>query len=386
MPIPSSASSCSKAPTKFSVVGLCSGAGGLDLGFEQAGFQHDLAMDNDGWAVKTLAHNRPNWRVEQADLCHFTLGTNLVPDVLLAGVPCQGFSLGGHRQGSDPRNQLYQQVIRIAATNRPRVVVIENVLNLRTMKFPGSSQSFCAKIVADLEACGYRVFHDIFKMCHFGVPQTRRRFIFVAFRDAPPQGYGLPQADPQIATIRPALFDLANDRGEPIDLPNHCPQWGFQSAVHRETGHPFDPKDLVYPVRFSRTASDGHPVRSYDEPFPAIDTATVWGWAQGNLQARREAKDRTQGKHIRNPHANVTLWRVSASRLRAFTPREYARLQTFPDDWEFFGGNKRDIHKQIGNAVPVEFARRLGENIREALNCLDANQPFSSQVGQLALF
>ncbi len=369
---------------KPSVVGLCSGAGGLDLGFELAGFAHKYAIDSDVWATKTLRHNRPNWSVSQGDIRELTLAPSDSPDVLLAGVPCQGFSLGGNRKDADPRNQLYKHVLRIAAESKPRVVVIENVLNLRRMKSP-EGQSFSAQISEDLEACGYTVFHNIFKMCYYGVPQTRRRFVFVAFRERPPHGYILPQPDQKVTPIRPFLFDLANGDNS-LQIPNYDPRWGFRSSVHIETNEPFCRSESIMPVRFSRTASDGNPIRRFDDPFPAVDTATVWGWAQGNLEAVRQVKDRINGKHVRNPKSSVTLWRISASRLRSFTHREYARLQTFPDDWTFLGANKRDVHKQIGNAVPVEFSRRLAENIYEALGCIDSGSKFSEQNQQLALF
>ena len=82
-------------------------------------------------------------------------------------------------------------------------------------------------------------------------------------------------------------------------------------------------------------------------------------------------------KYIRNPKAKVPLWRIEADNLRSLTHREYARLQTFPDDWEFVGNNKRDVHKQIGNAVPVNFAKILGENIRRAIEAQDARTCFT---------
>jgi DNA (cytosine-5)-methyltransferase 1 len=373
---------------QYSVVGLCAGAGGLDLGFEQAGFRQLQAMDLEPWAIATLKRNRPHWNIEQADLNEFELSSHSAPDVLLAGVPCQGFSLGGHRNDHDPRNQLYRHVLRIAKQSKPRVIVIENVLNLRTMRSPETGQPFACQIAAELERLGYRVVYDVFKMCQHGVPQTRRRFVFVAFHESMPPGYALPQPDLYTTPIRSHLFDLAHATDATLTLPNHDPQWGFHSRVHCETGESIAQDAPVIPVRFSRTASDGHPIRSYDDPFPAIDTATVWGWAQGHVQAERREKDRQRGQHVRNPKATIKLWRVSASRLRAFTHREYARLQTFPDDWVFCGANKRDIHKQIGNAVPVEFARRLGVNIREALMCADLGLPILSEVRsqQLSLF
>ncbi|WP_424950769.1 DNA cytosine methyltransferase [Deinococcus sp.] len=333
------------------------------------------------WAVKTLMHNRPRWGIQQADVHDYNPQLPERPDVLLAGFPCQGFSLGGDRDSHDSRNLLYRQVIRIARVSRPRVIVIENVLNLRTMLTPDTMKPFAEQIASELEGIGYQVFIDIFKVSGFGVPQTRRRFLFVAFLGGAPAGYHLPVPGRPVS-IRPFLHDLAQGSTfipEGDHLPNHDPAWGFQSAVHTETGAPFDMSDEVIPVRFSRTASDGHPVRSFDEPFPAVDTATVWGWAQGQVQAARVSKDRQTEKFIRNPEATVTLWRISASRLRTFTHREYARLQTFPDDWEFLGRNKRDIHQQIGNAVPVEFARRVAHNVRDGLQALDSKQAFGDQ-------
>jgi DNA (cytosine-5)-methyltransferase 1 len=359
---------------KYVVGGIFAGAGGLDLGFELAGFGHALVGDIDSWAVQTLRLNRPSWRTSQLDVRSLEIPASHGIDVLLAGVPCQGFSLGGQRRETDQRNLLYKEVIRLAKQARPRVVVIENVLNLRTMCSPQTGKPFATQIASDLENAGYQVFFDIFKMCHFRVPQTRRRFVFVAFRERPPVGYTLPQPE-GITPIRPFLYDLAQETSQP-SLPNHDPQWGFRSFVHVETGKPYSRDEEVVPVRFSRTASDGYPIRSFDEPFPAVDTATVWGWAQGNVRAKRVVKDRQNGKHIRNPDATVTLWRIQASRLRGFTHREYARLQTFPDNWKFLGENKRHVHSQIGNAVPVEFARILGTNIHSALKCIDAGGEF----------
>ncbi|MEX2622581.1 MAG: DNA (cytosine-5-)-methyltransferase [Acidimicrobiia bacterium] len=366
----------------YSIVSMFTGAGGLDLGFEQEGFHHLECVDLDPWSIDTLRQNRPDWSPVLADARVWSPVSNEC-DVLIAGPPCQGFSLGGHRRAADDRNKLFREVVRVAESLKPRVVLIENVLNLRTMIEPESGKPFAYHIASELERSGYEVRFDIFRMAHHGVPQTRRRFVFVAFKNSLPNGYQLPAPGP-ITTIRPYIYDLAQAGGQ--CLPNHDPRWGFDSAVHVETGQPFDETEEVVPVRFSRTASDGNPIRSFDAPFPAVDTATIWGWAQGGVQAARFSKDRKNGKHIRNPDANVTLWRVTASRLRAFTHREYARLQTFPDEWEFIGGNKRDVHLQIGNAVPVEFARRLARNIRLGLEARDKSSSVRDDDGRLTLF
>lgn len=367
----------------YSVLSMFSGAGGLDLGFEAAGFIHTDAVELNPWAVDTLRKNRPAWNPIEADVHDWEPSVSEV-DALIAGPPCQGFSLGGNRRAADDRNGLFRQVVRVAKQVKPRAIVIENVLNLRTMSDPKTGRPFAAQIASELANIGYEVDFDVFKVCHFGVPQTRRRFIFVAFRGEMPTGYHLPVGG-STTGARPFLEDLG--RGGGANVPNHDPAWGFQSLVHAATGEPFSPDEAPRPVRFSRTASDGNPIRSLDDPFPAIDTATVWGWAQGNVQARRVEKDRVTGKHIRNPDATVTLWRIQASRLRSFTHREYARLQTFPDDWEFVGGNKRDVHLQVGNAVPVNFAEQVARNVLGGLSALDRGATFiTDESAALKLF
>lgn len=364
---------------------LFSGAGGLDLGFEQAGFRTLEAVDHDPWCVETLRKNRPQWSPVEADARDYGPSVS-EPDVLLAGPPCQGFSLGGNRRTDDPRNNLYREVIRVAREARPRVVIIENVLNLRTMKTADTGRPYVQEFAEALTRIGYEVRWDVFKMANHGVPQTRRRFIFFAVRGGVPDGFSFPQPTASPEPIKPHLYDLAQAVDEPPTLPNHFPDWGFRSRVHEETGEPFAESEEVVPVRISRTASDGHPVRSFLEPFPAVDTATVWGWALGNVQARRIKRSPDEAPASTSQYANPRLWRISASRLRKMTPREFARLQTFPDSWEFVGGTaQRDILIQVGNAVPVEFARRLGSVTTELLDALDSGTRMRGP-GQEALF
>jgi DNA (cytosine-5)-methyltransferase 1 len=356
----------------YTLLSLFTGAGGLDLGFESEGFNLLEAVEIDKHCAATLKRNRPEWNVQNIDIKRYVPGA-LSPDVITAGFPCQGFSLGGNRDIADKRNLLYKEVLRVASIARPRIIVLENVLNLRAMQYYNEGVNAAEKITQEISALGYKVVCDVFKVAHYDVPQTRRRFIFICFKESPPENYHLPMPG-SVTSIRDFLYDLAHD--ESIKLPNHDINWGFKSAVHVETGERTSGTDAIVPVRFSRTASDGHPIRSFDEPFPAIDTATVWGWAKGDVKAERKMKDRANGKFIRNPNASVMLWRIEASHLRTFTAREYARLQTFPDNWVFGGDNKRDIHKQIGNAVPVNFAKHIARNVRLALEAQDSDSCF----------
>lgn len=361
---------------EYSVLSLFSGAGGLDLGFEQHGFNHLECVEIDEHCVNTLRKNRPQWKVNHIDVTTYEPEHHDI-DVLIGGPPCQGFSLGGNRDPNDPRNRLFLEMIRIAKLTNPRIVVIENVLNLRTMKAPWSGKNFVEEISEQFQSLGYSVFFDVFRVCYFGVPQTRRRFIFIAIKGDVPENYQLPVPDINPTTIREALFDVGQN--DNLKISNHNPEWGFKSRVHTNLEKKTSKKDLAVPIRISRTGSDGHPIRSFDEPFPAVDTATVWGWAKGHLHAERVVKDRTTEKHVRNPDATTKLWRITADQMRTFTHREYARLQTFPDNWEFTGNNKRDHQKQIGNAVPVNFAARIADNVKKILICQDSGKPFQPE-------
>ena len=364
------------ATRNYKVLSLFSGAGGLDLGFERHNFEHLECVEIDEHCVNTLKKNRPNWNVFHEDVTIYQPKHKNI-DVLIGGPPCQGFSLGGNRDPNDPRNRLFLEMVRIAKQTQPRIVVIENVLNLRTMQAPWSGRNFVEEISEQFEKLGYSVFFDVFRVCYFGVPQTRRRFIFIAIKGRVPKNYQLPMPDINPATIREVLFDIGQN--DILQLPNHNPEWGFKSQVHKNLGKKTSKKDIAVPIRISRTGSDGNPIRSFDEPFPAVDTATVWGWAKGHLHAERVTKDRSIEKHVRNPEATTELWRISADQMRTFTHREYARLQTFPDDWEFTGKNKRDHQKQIGNAVPVNFAARIAENVKKVLICQDRDKDFEPE-------
>lgn len=368
-----------KEKNGYTFLSLFAGAGGLDLGFDIAGFVHTESNEILQCAVDTLRINKPSWHIVHQDVREYIPSYKKGLDVLLAGFPCQGFSLGGNRDENDERNNLYKEVLRIAQIMNPRVILLENVLNLRTMKHPKTGLPFAKQITNELAQIGYQTKFDFFRVSEHGVPQTRRRFIFIATKEEGLVKFRFPKAG-QNTSIYNFIYDLGQDMS--IEIPNHNASWGFKSFAHKETGGEILSTDIAVPVRLSRTASDGNPIRRFDEPFPAIDTATVWGWAQGNVIAKRVSKDRKNSKFVRNPNSKVKLWRISASRIRPFTAREYARLQTFPDDWIFCGKNKRELQLQIGNAVPVEFARRLALRIEEMLKIKDGKKKFIIEHGE----
>ena len=372
--------------SRYNFLSLFSGAGGLDIGFEKAGFLHTQSSDILPYAVNTMKRNRPKWDVLNCDVREYSPHLKKEIDVLLAGFPCQGFSLGGNREETDQRNTLYKEVVRITDEIQPRAIVMENVLNLRTMRHPITRKPFAEQIAAEMRAIGYTTRYDFFRVSHFGAPQTRRRFIFFAYKEESLGQFRFPVPAKE-TPIRDFLYDLGQNLD--LKLPNHDPAWGFDSFVHTENGGTLDEADIAVPVRLSRTASEGNPIRSFDQPFPAVDTATVWGWAKGNVKASRIQKDRSDraAMFVRNPNSQAKLWRISADHIRPFTVREYARLQTFPDDWEFFGSNKRELQLQVGNAVPVLFAKKIAMQVREALEVADGvRKPTVVPGEQMRLF
>jgi DNA (cytosine-5)-methyltransferase 1 len=373
-----------KEISDYTYLGLFTGAGGLDLGFEQAGFIHTESNEILDYAIETLKLNRPQWDLFHGDVREYTPSFKSGLDVLLAGFPCQGFSLGGNRDTNDERNSLYKEVVRIAKIMQPRVIVMENVLNLRTMRHPETGKPFAQQISDELSAIGYTTNYDFFRVSEYGVPQTRRRFIFIAYKAHTLRHFRFPKPEKD-TTIRDFIFELGQNLS--ITLPNHNPKWGFKSYAHTETGGFVEKDEIVIPVRLSRTASVGTPIRDFDSPFPAIDTATVWGWAVGNVVADRIVKDRENSMYVRDPESTAKLWRISASKIRPFTAREYARIQTFPDDWIFYGNNKRELQLQIGNAVPVNFAKRVAMKVRQALEVSDGLIDDYVEIGeQMSIF
>lgn len=366
---------------KYTTVGLFSGAGGLDLGFENAGFKHLYSSDLDYTACQTLITNRPNWIVECENAENLSLA-EMNADVVLAGFPCQGFSLGGHRKIEDSRNQLYKTAVRLVSEIRPRAVVFENVFNLQSMTFDGNI-SAAEEISQALKRIGYENTFGMFRCSKYGVPQTRRRFIFVGFREGIPGNYTLPGGSQEDTTCYSSLFDSAVNSLDPNSkrvLPNDEVIWGYKSRAHTSrVSHIENITDsTIFPVRLSRTASDGNPVRTFDTPMPAIDTGTIWGFAAGNVVAEKFLPDRKNRSNVRNSESKAMLWKIEADFIRKMTVRELARLQTFPDDWSFNGNTWGHCLRQIGNAVPVTFAENIAMSVKNALEHIDHGIPLRS--------
>ncbi len=319
-------------------VGLFVGGGGLDLGFRQAGFRMLAATDFEPSAEKTYKTNNPEVpflledirKLRVASIIEATGGRR--PDVVIGGPPCQGFSTLGDRLSADPRNDLVDALIRIVDGLRPQAVVIENVRAIAT-EYKGRYRDYILKRFARI---GYNMHFAVLNAADFGVPQHRRRALFVGFADprveysfpSPTHGEGvLPYA-----TVGNAINDLTT-RG--VEVANHIPLRHSDTVMARyrfipEGGMLPPPNQLPKHIRRENFGS------TYKRLHRGMPSLTI-----------------VPGNNALPIHPILD---------RSLTPREAARIQTFPDDYIFEGDRRRQCIL-VGNAVPPLLARVIGKSI-----------------------
>ena len=294
---------------EFTAVSLFCGAGGLDIGFEQAGFKTIWANDFDKDACKT----HQNWsraKVVCGDIAKVDVTEIPDSDIILGGFPCQGFSLSGPRKIDDSRNVLYKHYVRIVKAKQPKIFVGENVKGLLTM----ANGDIFEAIKEEFSQCGYNVFSQLVNARYFGVPQDRERVIIVGIRkNLGINDFSIPVPKNKRMTMREALAGMPEP--SPDDICN-----------------------APYSSRFmSRNRKRGWNDVSYTIPAMAKQVTL----------------------HPSSPDMEklgTDLWRFGNDGLtRRFSWQEAAVIQTFPRDLKF-EGDLVSKYKQIGNAVPVKLA------------------------------
>ena len=305
---------------EFTAVSLFCGAGGLDLGFDKAGFKTIWANDFDADACKTH-QNWSNAEVVCGDISKVDMSKIPVSDVILGGFPCQGFSLSGPRKIDDSRNVLYKHYVKLVKQNQPLAFVGENVKGLLTM---GNGQIIEA-IIEDFSQCGYNVFYKLVNAKNFGVPQDRERVIIVGFRkDLNITDFSLPESNGETSTLADALADLPPAKADEV-----C------SA-------PYSPRYM------SRNRKRNWNEVAYTVPAMAKQVTLYPG-----------SPDMVK--------VNKDLWEFgTGGETRRLSWREVAAIQTFPKEIAF-SGDLTSIYKQIGNAVPVKLANFVANYIRPYL-------------------
>ncbi len=321
---------------------LFAGGGGSLLGFEQAGFETGLAFENDKDSVETLRLNRPDVLVVDEDLNGYDFERFegfYKPDVIVAGFPCQPFSVAGKKMGlKDKRGLLIFDVIRAIDVFKPPLVILENVKML--LGLPGVMDV----IAQELYDIDYQLDYEVLNAVNYGVPQKRERVIMAAYpmRDDVFFRFKFPEPSDEVITLGEALADCPESPGwlypdkkrEVLDMVPEGANW---SALPERVAIDYMGKDYY---RQDNGSSIGIARRlSRYKPAPTLLTSPA--------QRYTELCHPTQ--------------------TRPLQTREYARLQTFPDDWEFVGSNN-SVYRQIGNALPVEMARRIAEAAKDFLN------------------
>ena len=327
--------------TKIRPVGieLFAGGGGLALGLEQAGFDGAAYIELDHAACDTLRKNRPQWNVIEGDVHNI----DFMPyrgkvNFVSGGAPCQAFSYAGKKKGfGDTRGTLFAEFARCVREIQPMMFLFENVRGLLSHDHGRTFET----IYHTFASLGYQIQYKILNACYFGVGQKRERLILIGIRDdlAGNVSFTYPQPDDHLTTLRDALQDVPDSPFIPYSEKKRkvmqlVPPGGCWVDLPEDIA-----KEYMGISYYSGGGRRGMARRiKWDEPCLTLTTSP------SQKQTERCHPDET----------------------RPFTVREYARIQSFPDNWEFCGSIS-DQYRQIGNAVPVELARRVGVQVMKSL-------------------
>ena len=330
----------------YTVLELFAGAGGLAIGMEKAGLKCVALNEIDKWACETLRTNRPNWNVLEGDIKQFNFSEyhNKV-DVVTGGFPCQAFSYAGKKLGlADARGTLFYEFARAVKEVNPPICIGENVRGLLNHDNGKTLQG----MISILDEIGYNVVPvQVLKAINFNVPQKRERLILVGIRKDIDLKYEYPKPYKKIYNLKDALkkgalfdCDVPNSGGSKypkskVDVLKLVPQKGYWRDL------PLDiQKEFMGGSFYLGGGKTGIARRiGWDEPCLTLTCSP--------------AQKQTERCH--------------PEETRPFTVREYARIQTFPDEWEFSGSIAQQ-YKQIGNAVPVNLGKEVGYSIIKFLN------------------
>lgn len=340
------------APNRnLSLVELFAGAGGLALGLEKAGFKSVLLNEKDKFACQTLRFNRPKWNVVEDDIANvdFTHLKGKV-DLLTGGFPCQPFSYAGKQLGfEDIRGTLVFEMARAIKEIQPKVFLAENVKGLAE----NDGGKTLETIISILEEIGYEIIEkDIYKALFYKTPQKRERLIIIGVRKdlADQASFEKPSPYHQIMNLRDAFkAGELYENNVPESVGQKYPQRKAEIMSHVPEGGYW--RDLPLELQIEYMKGSFH----------------LGGGKTG--MARRLSWDEPSLTLTCAPAQKQTE-RCHPSDDRPLTTREYARIQTFPDNW-IFQGSASQIYKQIGNAVPVNLAFAMGKALVKMLNQMD---------------
>lgn len=326
------------------VISLFSGCGGLDLGFEKAGFEIPIANEYDKTIWATFKANHPKTHLIEGDIRQ--IKEEDFPDEIdgiIGGPPCQSWSEAGSLRGiNDSRGQLFFDYIRILNSKRPKFFLAENVSGMLANRHNEAVQN----ILKMFDECGYNVSLTLVNAKDYGVAQERKRVFYIGFRKELNVDFKFPQGstydDDKKIVLKDIIWDL------------------------RDTAVPALDKNQTNPDAIN---NNEYFIGSYSPIFMSRNRVKSWNEQGFTVQASgRQCQLHPQApKMVKYAENDFRFVEGKEHLYRRMTIREVARLQGFPDDFKFIYKNTNDAYKMIGNAVPVNLAYEIAESIKNTL-------------------
>jgi DNA (cytosine-5)-methyltransferase 1 len=311
------------------VIEICTGGGGQAIGLEMAGFEMIASVEIEQKYCDTLKLNRPHWNIIQQDVRKFDGTPYKGADLFAGGVPCPPFSIAGKQLGTKDERDLFPEALRLIGEIEPKAVLLENVPGFASVKFT----DYRNKLMKKLRHMGYVPDWKILHASNFGAPQLRPRFVLVALREEYADRFFWPEHSSENVTVGNTLYDLMAERGW-----RGAAEWSSRA-------------DMIAPTLVGGSLKHGGP-------------------DLGPTRAKRQWEILgVDGKGIADeaPSANF-------SGMPRLTVRMAARIQGFPDTWQF-SGRKTAAYRQIGNAFPAPVALAVGKSILFALQSRELTMP-----------
>lgn len=354
---------------KFTVIDLFSGAGGLSRGFYDADYDVLMGIDFDEAALKTFANNHGNAKALKLDLFNHNNIDIIVQtlksmkkhvDVLVGGPPCQGFSLAGKREEDDKRNMLYLAMVKTAKILKPQAIVLENVPGMLTL-YDGKGKE---RIFKDFEALGYNMTVKVLYAPEYGIPQIRKRAFFVGLLNSN-QKYEYPiplLQENQFITCEQAISDLPSligDNNFSLDVIREYmtePTSDYQRMMRKHSAKVYN----HIPTKHAQKTIDNIALVPDGGKYTDLPEELAKNFKYHESLHRYNS----QKPSLTIDTGHRTHFHYKYNRIP--TVRENARLQSFPDDFIFYG-KKQEQYKQVGNAVPPLLGKAVALKLKEYL-------------------
>lgn len=334
---------------KYTVIELFAGAGGLALGLEKAGFETVATVENNRWACETLRTNRPNWNILEKNIIeiankgikNYLKNPNIEIDLLSGGYPCQAFSYAGKKLGlEDTRGTLFYNYAEILQELKPKMFLAENVKGLVSHD-KGRTLQTMLNVFSEAK---YKVYYDVLNSNDFDVAQKRERIVIVGVRNDIKEKIGIDFTFPKQKEKKLVLKDILQNVPKSL-----CASYN-------------DKKKAIF-----KLVPQGGCWRNLPEDVAKEYLGGSYHLGGGKTGIARKMSWNEAGLTVLCSPAQKQTDRCHPEELRPFSVRENARIQSFPDNWEFIG-SMAEQYKQIGNAVPVNLAYHIGLSISNYLS------------------